>query len=172
MIPLASWPSACVINGQERQVYSTCLFCAAVDILRYACCGPAVPLMRPDQKQTANIMILYSALCLNFPIKKLAINGQERQVYSTCLFCAAVDILRYACCGPAVQLMRPDQKQTVNIMILYSALCLNFPIKKLAITWEERMRCQSSHLFIQTQTRRCPSKCHHIRVLYVMTLCC
>ena len=36
----------------------------------------------------------------------------------------------------------------------------------------QRMRCHSSHLFIQTQTRRCPSKCHHIRVLYVMTMCC
>ena len=52
--------------------------------------------------------------------------------------CAAVDILRYTCCGPAVQLMRPDEKQTANIMILYSALCLNFSIKKLAITWEDR----------------------------------
>jgi len=52
--------------------------------------------------------------------------------------CAAVDILRYTCCGPAVQLMRPDQKHTANIMILYSALCLNFSIKKLAIIWEDR----------------------------------
>ena len=68
MIPLASWPLACV-SGQVRHVYRTCLFVLQLSFWGMLVVVQQVQLMRPDQKHTANIMILWSALCWSFCIR-------------------------------------------------------------------------------------------------------